>query len=161
MTVRYTAVRNIVTPIVLVLCAGRLGVSAADSTDPDLERRFTATVRPFVESYCAGGHSGAKPAAQLDLRAYTSMAAVVRDYPRWERVSDKLTAKQMRQPQGPDADLHVPAGQRERYEAAFARFGGDQIPLAETIYRGSAIWGLSGQAWRQAPEIYKPVLQRS
>lgn len=33
-------------------------------------------------------------------------------------------------------------------------FGGDPIPLAATIYRHSAIWGLSGQAWRQAPEIY-------
>jgi hypothetical protein len=33
-------------------------------------------------------------------------------------------------------------------------FGGDPIPLAATIYRHSAIWGLSGQEWRQAPEIY-------
>jgi Endo-alpha-N-acetylgalactosaminidase len=33
-------------------------------------------------------------------------------------------------------------------------FGGEPIPLAATIYRRSAIWGLSGQAWRKAPEIY-------
>ena len=33
-------------------------------------------------------------------------------------------------------------------------FGGEEIPLAATIYRRSAIWGLSGQAWRSAPEIY-------
>jgi hypothetical protein len=33
-------------------------------------------------------------------------------------------------------------------------FGGDAIPLAATIYRRSAIWGLSGQAWRKAPEVY-------
>lgn len=33
-------------------------------------------------------------------------------------------------------------------------FGGEPIPLAATIYRHSAIWGLSGQEWRQAPEIY-------
>jgi hypothetical protein len=33
-------------------------------------------------------------------------------------------------------------------------FGGDAIPLVATIYRRSAIWGLSGQAWRQSPEIY-------
>ena len=33
-------------------------------------------------------------------------------------------------------------------------FGGDPIPLAATIYRHSAIWGLSGQDWRKAPEIY-------
>ena len=33
-------------------------------------------------------------------------------------------------------------------------FGGEEIPLASAIYRRSAIWGLSGQAWRNAPEIY-------
>jgi Family of unknown function (DUF5696) len=33
-------------------------------------------------------------------------------------------------------------------------FGGDPIPLAATIYRHSAIWGMSGSAWRAAPEIY-------
>jgi hypothetical protein len=33
-------------------------------------------------------------------------------------------------------------------------FGGEPIPLAAAIYRHSAIWGLSGNAWRQAPEIY-------
>jgi hypothetical protein len=33
-------------------------------------------------------------------------------------------------------------------------FGGVEIPLTATIYRGSAIWGLSGQPWHRAPEIY-------
>lgn len=33
-------------------------------------------------------------------------------------------------------------------------FGGEAIPLAATIYRHSAIWGLSGNAWHDAPEIY-------
>jgi hypothetical protein len=33
-------------------------------------------------------------------------------------------------------------------------FGGEPIPLAATIYRHSAIWGLSGQEWRKAPQIY-------
>ena len=33
-------------------------------------------------------------------------------------------------------------------------FGGVEIPLAAAIYRGSAIWGISGQAWRKAPEVY-------
>ena len=33
-------------------------------------------------------------------------------------------------------------------------FGGQEIPLTATIYRRSAIWGLSGQAWHKAPEIY-------
>ena len=33
-------------------------------------------------------------------------------------------------------------------------FGGEPIPLTATIYRRSAIWGLSGQEWHQAPELY-------
>jgi hypothetical protein len=33
-------------------------------------------------------------------------------------------------------------------------FGDEAIRLAATIYRHSAIWGLSGQAWHEAPEIY-------
>ena len=33
-------------------------------------------------------------------------------------------------------------------------FGGVPIPLVATIYRHSAIWGLSGQAFHQAPEVY-------
>ncbi len=33
-------------------------------------------------------------------------------------------------------------------------FGGDPIPLAAAIYRRSAIWGMSGSAWRAAPEVY-------
>lgn len=33
-------------------------------------------------------------------------------------------------------------------------FGGDAIPLTAAIYRRSAIWGLSGQAWRSAPELF-------
>jgi hypothetical protein len=33
-------------------------------------------------------------------------------------------------------------------------FGGEPIPLAAAIYRHSAIWGLSGQAFHQAPTFY-------
>jgi hypothetical protein len=33
-------------------------------------------------------------------------------------------------------------------------FGGEAIPLAATIYRKSAIWGMRGQAWKKQPELY-------
>ena len=33
-------------------------------------------------------------------------------------------------------------------------FGGEAIPLAATIYRKSAIWGMRGQAWKKKPELY-------
>lgn len=68
---------------------------AAKAADSDLERTFTQKVRPFLASYCVGCHSGSTPAAQLDLQAYSTTAAVVKDYPHWNRVLEKLTAKEM------------------------------------------------------------------
>src|SRR6478672_12349126 len=69
----------------------------------DLDRRFTQNIRPFLAGYCVGCHSGATPAAQFDLKTYTDVASVVKDYPRWALVLDKLTAgemppKQVKQP---------------------------------------------------------------
>ena len=68
---------------------------AADAANSDLDRTLAQTVRPFLTSYCVGCHSGATPAAQFDLRSYTTMAAVIRDYPRWNLVLEKLTAQEM------------------------------------------------------------------
>lgn len=62
---------------------------------PDLERSFTQTVKPFLNTYCIGCHGGATPAAQFDLKPYTSAAAVVKDYAHWNTVLDKLAAKEM------------------------------------------------------------------
>jgi len=60
-----------------------------------LDRQFQQTVRPFVEKYCFGCHSGQTPAAQLDLKSYSTMEMVTRDYPRWALVLEKLTANAM------------------------------------------------------------------
>jgi hypothetical protein len=62
---------------------------------PGLDRQFDHTVRPFVTKYCIGCHSGQSPAAQFDLKAYTSMEMVTRDFPRWALVLKRLTAKEM------------------------------------------------------------------
>src|SRR5436305_372076 len=70
-------------------------VQSADVANSDLERKFAQTVRPFLASYCFGCHSGAMPAAQFDLGAYSTMAAVIRDYPHWNLVLEKLTAREM------------------------------------------------------------------
>lgn len=60
-----------------------------------LEREFSQTVRPFVTKYCGGCHGGETPAAGLDFKVYSSMDAVIGDFPRWAQVRDKLAAKQM------------------------------------------------------------------
>ncbi len=77
----------------------------AFAADADLEHRFTETVRPFVGKYCVC-HSGTAPAAQFNLRSYTSLSAVVHEYPRWNLVLERLAAREMPPhdaPQPPDA----------------------------------------------------------
>ncbi|HVW87294.1 MAG TPA: DUF1587 domain-containing protein, partial [Bryobacteraceae bacterium] len=68
---------------------------AAGASTPSLERQFDQTVRPFVTKYCVGCHSGKTPAAQFDLKSYTSVHEVMEDYPRWALVVQRLKAKEM------------------------------------------------------------------
>src|SRR5437016_11097136 len=68
---------------------------AAGRADIDLERSFTQTVRPFLTSYCVVCHSGSAPAAQFNLKSYSHVAEVVRDYPHWNLVLEKLSAGEM------------------------------------------------------------------
>jgi hypothetical protein len=78
-------------PVILSIAA----MPAAGAATHALDRQFEQTVRPFVTKYCAGCHSGQTPAAQFNLKAYTTMDMVTRDYPRWALVMERLTAKEM------------------------------------------------------------------
>ena len=81
-------------------------IPAAYAAAPNLDQQFTQTIRPTITKYCIGCHSGSSPAAQLDLKSYSTVDAVTRDFGRWGQVMDKLTAKQMPPsvaPQPPDA----------------------------------------------------------
>lgn len=60
-----------------------------------LDQQFEQIVKPFVTKHCVGCHSGNTPAAQFDLKAYTSVDTVTRDYPRWDLVMERLLAKDM------------------------------------------------------------------
>ena len=70
-------------------------MSAAEAGNSDLERGFSRTVKPFLTRYCIGCHGGDAPAAQFDLKPYSSLAAVVRDYPHWALLLDRLNANEM------------------------------------------------------------------
>jgi hypothetical protein len=70
-------------------------MNAAQAPNADVEREFTGTVQPFLNTYCVSCHTGEKAAAQLDLRQYTSAASVVQDFAKWDRVREKLAAHQM------------------------------------------------------------------
>src|SRR5580693_6967092 len=88
-----------------------LGAISGSAATPVLDREFEQTVRPFVTKYCIGCHSGQTPAAGFDLKAYSTAEMVTRDYPHWDRVLERLTAKEMPpKPMAPppaDASQHV------------------------------------------------------
>jgi hypothetical protein len=54
-----------------------VAIPAPGATARALDQQFHQTVRPFVEKYCLGCHSGQTPAAQLDLKAYTTFDLVI------------------------------------------------------------------------------------
>ncbi|MGH9613666.1 MAG: DUF1592 domain-containing protein [Bryobacteraceae bacterium] len=72
-----------------------IAATPAVAATPVLQQRFEQTVRPFITKYCVGCHSGQMPAAQFDLKSYTSMDMVTADFPRWTLLMERLTAKEM------------------------------------------------------------------
>jgi hypothetical protein len=97
--------RLLLTPL-LVLGGIAVPMNAAAPGDTDVERGFTETVQPFLNTYCTSCHGGAKPAAQLDLRQYSTTESVVQDFSRWNRVLARLTAREM-----PPSQMNQPPDQ--------------------------------------------------
>jgi hypothetical protein len=91
---------------------GLLAVVPLRSADPPgaaLDRQFEETIRPFLTTYCLGCHATSAPAAQFDMRPYTTVAAVIADVGHWRLMSERLRAGQMppaRMPQ-PSAELRA------------------------------------------------------
>jgi len=83
-------------PVVLVWSgpSGATGSGKAQ-TSAELEKQFNATVKPFMQSYCAACHGKNKPQAQLDLTSFATLNSVLQDYPHWALVLERLDAKQM------------------------------------------------------------------
>jgi len=78
--------------------AALLAVAATPAlagNSPGLQQGFDTTVRPFVAKYCVGCHSGQMPAAQFDLKSYTSADMVRGDFSRWELLTQRLEAREM------------------------------------------------------------------
>ncbi len=121
------------------LCVfGCFAICWMGGADKDLDRTFTQTVRPFLNSYCVGCHSGASAAAQFDLRQYSTLAAVVGDYPRWNLVLQKLTASEMppkvaRQPPADARQAVIDWVQGVRSSEAHKNAGDPGIVLARRL----------------------------
>src|SRR5579859_5469176 len=88
--------RNIL-KVILILAF--LGFShqtrGADKTLAQLDGRFGSTIQPFLQTYCVTCHGGEKPKAELDLSAYSSLAAVEKDARRWDLIIERLKAEEM------------------------------------------------------------------
>jgi hypothetical protein len=83
-----------------LLFAALLSGAAAAPPPPDraraeLERRFTASVRPFLQTYCFSCHSGDKPQAALDLTHFTDVSAALKDFGHLSLVLGRLDAGDM------------------------------------------------------------------
>ncbi|HYP14507.1 MAG TPA: DUF1587 domain-containing protein, partial [Bryobacteraceae bacterium] len=70
-------------------------IFGAEPTHAEFDRKFTQTVRPFVNQYCKGCHSGPSAAAQLDLTSYTNTASVLQAFPHWTTLLERVSAHEM------------------------------------------------------------------
>lgn len=68
---------------------------AADSTEVVLAKKFDVEVKPVLATYCFSCHGEKNPAAQLNLRQYTTLHDVVKDHGRWALVAEKLHSGEM------------------------------------------------------------------
>jgi hypothetical protein len=71
-----------------------VGQDSPSASDP-LEHRFASEVRPFVERYCTSCHGSRKPKARLDLSRDATVSDIVNNPQRWERVLERLQAREM------------------------------------------------------------------
>ncbi len=110
----WSAVAAMLAFLALLVWAGVSDASIRGSSRSELDQRFTGTVLPFLRSYCTACHGKQRPQAQLDLSVYANAEAVVRDYPHWSLVLEKLAAKQM---PPPSAGRQPTAHEREGVKA--------------------------------------------
>src|SRR5688572_10192213 len=85
----------VLTAVAVALDPSSPGTGAALPSDAELSRRFTGTVRPFLEQYCFACHGEEKQKGRLDLSAWSDVGAVLGDLRRFEAVRRKLEAAQM------------------------------------------------------------------
>src|SRR5688500_17151557 len=81
--------------LVLTAMAVLSVVRGQEDTRPGLDRRFTRTVRPCLETYCISCHGQQRPAAEWELSGFTTMATLMKDGRRWSQILERLEAEEM------------------------------------------------------------------
>ncbi len=124
----------IFTAIVLLLEFIPAITIASQPTDCEIQRLFTNTLRPFLQTHCLACHDKEKQKGMLDLSTYSTMAAVAKDHHLWELVLEKLESEEMppeeasRQPT-PDERQAVINSIRALREHQARRQAGDPGPV--------------------------------
>jgi mono/diheme cytochrome c family protein len=81
--------------ICLLVGAGQARAGETAKDEPALKRAFTATVQPFVATYCVSCHGADKPKGGLNLAKYETLEDVVRDHTQWAAIRDQITSGDM------------------------------------------------------------------
>jgi hypothetical protein len=68
---------------------------AAEPSELELQQQFTASVRPFVQTYCQSCHGAEKPEGKLNLEAFTTATHVAKDHRTWQAVLERVAAGEM------------------------------------------------------------------
>jgi hypothetical protein len=100
--------------IILILVAWSVfpcRTRAADKTAADLDSRFRATVKPFLQMYCVTCHDAEQPEADLNLAGFSSLAAVTKEDSRLGLLVQRLRAQEMPPKK---AKLHPPMAARSQ-----------------------------------------------
>ena len=68
---------------------------AGTARSPPSADAFATSVKPFLQTYCYGCHSGNQPAAGFDLTSYPTQDSVLGDQRHWNLVLTRLKAGEM------------------------------------------------------------------
>src|SRR5436190_3028914 len=79
----------------LAVAAIIIATSVAKENQASLEKRFTTTVQPFLESYCVTCHDHDTAKGDFDMSAFGSAAAVAKEFGHWDLAIDRLEANEM------------------------------------------------------------------
>ncbi len=101
--------------ITLAVFASRTSGAEPDDSDTGLQARFRESVQPFLQTYCNSCHGVDKPKGDFDLRPYSSVEAVAKDFQHWDTVLEKVQSGEMPPPK---AKAH-PAPELRREFAAW------------------------------------------
>ena len=98
-------------PALLAACCAWLGSASVDAQAPKAPTAgYASEVAPVLARYCVSCHGPEKPKGGLNLAAFATEAAALKDLKSWEKVLDNVKSGAM----PPDDRPQIPAGESTR-----------------------------------------------